>query len=312
MHADIKQGKKIYTERCVLCHGLAGEGWDWKKKAAKPPVPVPNLQEVIPERTDEYLQAVIKEGGKAVGLSAFMPALGFNLSDQEIQYLISYLRSLNPQNHKEGALLEMHHSSQLKRLFLSMHPEWNNFNQFSSFLQPVVFKGTGAGNSFNYFFSQSMHFDINNLRESILLAHQQDVGNSSGNQRIGGFFPHAISLGDFNSDGYTDFAIPASASQTVTVLIAGDSGNIISNRHLHVGEGPTWVTSTDLNQDGNLDLVTTNTGGGSLSLYYGNGKGDFNGRMDIEDIHGPSCVVAGDFNNAVSYTHLTLPTKRIV
>ena len=139
-----------------------------------------------------------------------------------------------------------------------------------------------------------MHFDINNLRESILLAHQQDVGNSSGNQRIGGFFPHAISLGDFNSDGYTDFAIPASASQTVTVLIAGDSGNIISNRHLHVGEGPTWGTSTDLNQDGNLDLVTTNTGGGSLSLYYGNGKGDFNGRM------------------AVSYTHLTLPTILLV
>ena len=120
VHADIKQGKKIYTERCVLCHGLAGEGWDWKKKAAKPPVPVPNLQEVIPERTDEYLQAVIKEGGQAVGLSAFMPALGFNLSDQEIQYLISYLRSLNLQNHKEGALLEMHHSSPVSYTHLTL------------------------------------------------------------------------------------------------------------------------------------------------------------------------------------------------
>ena len=87
--ADIEQGEKIYTERCVLCHGLAGEGWDWERKAAKPPVPVPNLKEVIPERSDEYLQAVIKEGGMAVGLSGFMPALGFNLSDQEIQHLIS-------------------------------------------------------------------------------------------------------------------------------------------------------------------------------------------------------------------------------
>ena len=98
VQANIKQGEKIYTERCVLCHGQAGEGWDWKKKAAKPPVPVPNLQEVIPERTDEYLYTVIKEGGSAVGLSAFMPALGFNLSDQEIRNLISYLRSLNQQN----------------------------------------------------------------------------------------------------------------------------------------------------------------------------------------------------------------------
>ena len=94
LRADIKQGEKIYTEMCVLCHGLAGEGWDWEKKAAKPPVPVPNLKEVIPERSDEYLQAVSKEGGRAVGLSEFMPALGFNLSDQEIQHLISYLLSL--------------------------------------------------------------------------------------------------------------------------------------------------------------------------------------------------------------------------
>ena len=294
--ADLEQGEKIYTEMCVLCHGLAGEGWDWKKKAAKPPVPVPNLKEVIPERTDEYLQAVIKDGGRAVGLSEFMPALGFNLSDQEIQHLISYLRALNQKTQAEGAFFKNHKFGRVQYLVYSSLPEWNSFSQFSSFLQPAVFKGTGAGNRFNYFFNKSKHFDINDWRESILLAHQQDIGNSSGNQRIGGFFPHAISLGDFNSDGNTDFAIPASASQTLTVLLADGAGEIITNNHLHVGEGPTWVTSTDLNQDGHLDLVTTNTGAGSLSLYYGNGKGDFSGRMDIEDIHGPSCVVAGDFN----------------
>ena len=282
---------------CVLCHGLVGEGWDWEKKAAKPPVPVPNLKEVIPERSDEYLQAVIKEGGRAVGLSEFMPALGFNLSDLEIQHLISFLRSLNQKTQEDGALLKKHQSGQVKHLVYSPLPEWNGFGQFSSFIQPVLFKGASASNRFNYYFSQSKYFDINNWQESILLAHQQDIGNSSGNQRIGGFFPHAITLGDFNSDGNTDFAVPASASQTLTVLISGNSGDIISNQHLHVGEGPTWVTSTDLNQDGHLDLVTTNTGAGSLSLYYGNGKGDFNGRTDIEDIHGPSCVVAGDFNN---------------
>ena len=131
---------------CVLCHGLAGEGWDWGKKAAKPPVPVPNLMEVIPERTDEYLQAVIKEGGTAVGLSEFMPALGFNLSDLEIQHLISFLRSLNQKTQEEGALLKKHQSGQVKHLVYTPLPEWNGFGQFSSFLQPAVFKGTGAGN----------------------------------------------------------------------------------------------------------------------------------------------------------------------
>jgi len=52
------------------------------KKAVKPPVPVPNLLKVLPQRTDEYLATVIKFGGNAVGLTDFMPALGFNLTDR--------------------------------------------------------------------------------------------------------------------------------------------------------------------------------------------------------------------------------------
>ena len=148
VQADIKQGEKIYTERCVLCHGQAGEGWDWKK-IAKPPVPVPNLQEVIPERTDEYLYTVIKEGGSAVGLSAFMPALGFNLSDQEIRNLISYLRSLNQQkNQKEGAFFKMYKSGKLKRLVFAQLHDWNRFNQFSFILPSDYFYKRWFGKSF--------------------------------------------------------------------------------------------------------------------------------------------------------------------
>jgi len=77
-HINLKIGEEVYIERCVLCHGKNGEGWDWKKKAVKPPVPVPNLLKVLPKRTDEYLATVIKFGGNAVGLTDFMPALGFN------------------------------------------------------------------------------------------------------------------------------------------------------------------------------------------------------------------------------------------
>ncbi len=101
-----KNGEKIYTEQCVLCHGPAGEGWDWEKKAAKPPVPVPDLLEVLPQRSDEYLQTVIKFGGRAVGLTDFMPALGFNLTEQEIQDLISYLRDLKQKTSSEGSLFK--------------------------------------------------------------------------------------------------------------------------------------------------------------------------------------------------------------
>lgn len=90
------RGEDIYQERCVLCHGSKGHGWDWNKKALQPPVPVPNLADVLPRRSDDYLMKVIGDGGEAVGLTRFMPAFGFNMSKQELKDVVAYLRSLQP------------------------------------------------------------------------------------------------------------------------------------------------------------------------------------------------------------------------
>jgi len=89
-----KNGQELYLEKCVLCHGSQGEGWDWAKKVEKPPIPVPDLSKVSPERSDQYLFSVIKEGGEAVGQTRFMPPFGFQLSDQEVWDLVAYMRSL--------------------------------------------------------------------------------------------------------------------------------------------------------------------------------------------------------------------------
>lgn len=91
---DPARGREIYEERCVLCHGSQGEGWDWSKKAA-PPIPVPDLAETAPQRSDRYLFAVIKDGGEGVGRTKFMPPFGFELSDREVWDLVAYLRTLS-------------------------------------------------------------------------------------------------------------------------------------------------------------------------------------------------------------------------
>lgn len=90
---NAKKGQDLYLEKCVLCHGSQGEGWDWSKKAM-PPIPIPDLAKTAPSQADEYLFDVVKGGGEAVGRTRFMPPFGFDLSDQDVWDIVAYIRSL--------------------------------------------------------------------------------------------------------------------------------------------------------------------------------------------------------------------------
>lgn len=90
---NAKKGEELYLEKCVLCHGSQGEGWDWSQKAI-PPIPVPDLAKTTPKQSDQYLFEAVKGGGEAVGKTRFMPPFGFQLSDQEIWDIVAYMRSL--------------------------------------------------------------------------------------------------------------------------------------------------------------------------------------------------------------------------
>ena len=92
---DVRKGRELYQEKCALCHGRQGEGWDWGKKVAKPPVPVPDLAKVTPGRSEKFLFDVIRDGGEAVGKTRFMPPFGFQLSDREVWDLVAYMRALS-------------------------------------------------------------------------------------------------------------------------------------------------------------------------------------------------------------------------
>lgn len=91
----VGMGKELYIERCVLCHGSKGHGWDWTQKVMKPPVPVPNLVETVPKSDDAYLKRIILDGGEGVGKTRFMPAFRFNMNDAEVDALIKYLRAIS-------------------------------------------------------------------------------------------------------------------------------------------------------------------------------------------------------------------------
>jgi cytochrome c oxidase cbb3-type subunit 3 len=91
---DPKRGEDFYTEKCVLCHGAQGQGWDWYKRAEKPPIPIPDLAKIVPQRSDQYLFDIVHGGGEAVGRTRLMPPFGFQLSDRDVWDIVAYMRTL--------------------------------------------------------------------------------------------------------------------------------------------------------------------------------------------------------------------------
>jgi len=91
---DPKKGEETYVEKCTLCHGAQGAGWDWSKKVEQPPIPVPDLAKTAPGQSDRFLFDIIKGGGEAVGKTRLMPPFGFVLSDKDVWDLVAYIRTL--------------------------------------------------------------------------------------------------------------------------------------------------------------------------------------------------------------------------
>ena len=81
-------GAKVYTERCVLCHGPEGKG-DGAGAAGLDPKPRNHTDGAyMNAQSDEALINVIKNG------KGNMPAWGSILSDEEIHAVLKHVRSL--------------------------------------------------------------------------------------------------------------------------------------------------------------------------------------------------------------------------
>ena len=85
--ADLAKGKKVYTDKCLKCHGEKGRGdgpraYDLSKKPADY-----TDKEKMSKFTDADLKKVVQEGKKP------MPAFGKKLGDEEIDGVIAYIRT---------------------------------------------------------------------------------------------------------------------------------------------------------------------------------------------------------------------------
>jgi cbb3-type cytochrome c oxidase subunit III len=77
-------GGDLFKEKCSMCHGADGKGYAALKT---PDFTDPKVQASL---TDQEIVQTIKNGKKGTA----MPAFADKLSDDEIQSLVTYIRSL--------------------------------------------------------------------------------------------------------------------------------------------------------------------------------------------------------------------------
>ena len=89
--AQTQDAKPLYEKNCLSCHGASGKGDGPAGKMLKPS---PGDLAEAKGKPDADVVKMIKEGGKALGKSAMMPAYGSKFSDEQIKALVAYIKEL--------------------------------------------------------------------------------------------------------------------------------------------------------------------------------------------------------------------------
>ncbi|MGZ6123323.1 MAG: c-type cytochrome [Myxococcales bacterium] len=85
-------GQAVYDRDCAHCHGATGKG-DGEESAYLNPSPQDFTTGILDKRSDDFLAAVIAEGGAAKGLSGAMPPSP-KLSKDDVKTVVAYIRQL--------------------------------------------------------------------------------------------------------------------------------------------------------------------------------------------------------------------------
>lgn len=116
-----------------------------------------------------------------------------------------------------------------------------------------------------------------------------------------GVFPRAIVVGDLNDDSRADLIVANGSSNTISYFRNTSSGGGVSfqaKSDVTTGNAPMGLAVGEMNGDGKMDLIVTNSGDATVSVYLNAGSGSFSLAPPATFTTGatPSAVIVADLD----------------
>ena len=107
--------------------------------------------------------------------------------------------------------------------------------------------------------------------------------------------PAYITIEDYNSDGNDDIAIALNGLKVkhIKMLFGNGDGTFLPPKKIIGGNQSSFIVNHDMNLDGKTDLIASSPMRDSLSIYVGDGTGEFSKLEDFAGEKGPHNIVAG-------------------